>query len=360
MNWDDTSLTSLKQNLAQLDKLMSEWLHLARADGTLAIDDPAQQTRVLTYFRTPRPDLPIVPLVNNFNSEYMEWERAKLAAMLTNQAARGRAIQHLLQFVRDHGFRGISIDFENVPAAAQLALKTFMHELSAQFHPFGLEVSRSVPLNDPAFDYRGLATATDYLILMASDEHWSSSKAGPIASQEWYAAALRRRFAELPPQKYVIALGNYGYDWKAGSKAATEISVQEAFRTAQEAEGDIALDPAALNPTFDYYDEHEMVHHVWFLDGVTLFNQLVEGQRYGAQGFALWRLGSEDPLTWPVMARRMQLDRTAADTLRLVHYGYDLDYEGRGEVLKVASTPIGPRLGPAGPLTRCGDATHPL
>ena len=339
VNWDDTSFTSLKQNLGQLDKLMPEWLHLASADGTLAIDDAAQQTQVLTYIRTHRPDLPIVPLVNNFNSERMEWERAKLAAMLTNQAARGRAIQHLLQFVRDHGFVGISIDFENVPAAAQPALKTFMHELSAQFHPLGLEVSQSVPLDDPAFDYRGLATATDYLILMAYDEHWSSSKAGPIASQGWYAAALRRRFAELLPQKYVIALGNYGYDWKATSKAATEISVQEAFRTAQESEGDIILDPVALNPTFDYYDEHEVLHHLWFLDGVTLFNQLVEGQRYGPRGFALWRLGSEDPSIWPVLTKRTQLDRTAADTLRLVHYGYDLDYEGHGEVLKVTATP---------------------
>jgi len=32
--------------------------------------------------------------------------------------------------------------------------------------------------------------------------------------------------------------------------------------------------------------------------------------------------------------------------LRLVHYGYDLDYEGRGEVLKVTAPP--------------GDGTHEL
>ena len=43
VNWDDTSFTSLKQNLAHLDKLMPEWLHLASADGTLAIDDPPKQ-----------------------------------------------------------------------------------------------------------------------------------------------------------------------------------------------------------------------------------------------------------------------------------------------------------------------------
>src|SRR5215471_14665201 len=109
--------------------------------------------------------------------------------------------------------------------------------------------------------------------------------------------------------------------------------------SAQESKGQIALDPFALNPTFDYYDDNDALHHVWFLDAVTVFNQLVEGQRYGPHGFALWRLGSEDPSIWPLVARRAQLDRTAVDTLRQVHYGYGLDYEGRGEVLKVTATP---------------------
>jgi len=48
VNWDDTSFTSLKQNLAHIDKLMPEWLHLASADGSLVIDDPPKQTQVFT------------------------------------------------------------------------------------------------------------------------------------------------------------------------------------------------------------------------------------------------------------------------------------------------------------------------
>src|SRR5215813_11740144 len=161
VNWSDTSFTSLKQNLASIDKLIPEWLHLASADGTLAIDEPLQQAQVLAYIRKHRPDLEIAPLVNNFNSASMAWESAKLAAMLANRAARGRTIQNLLQFVRDHGCVGVCIDFENVPAAAQPALKTFMHELYAQLHPLAVEVSQSMPLAEPEFDYRGLATATD-------------------------------------------------------------------------------------------------------------------------------------------------------------------------------------------------------
>jgi hypothetical protein len=91
VNWDDTSFTSLKQHLAHIAKLMPAWLHLASADGTLAIDDPAKQTQVLTYIRQHRPDLGLAPLVNHFNSARMEWESAKLAAMLANRAAPGPA-----------------------------------------------------------------------------------------------------------------------------------------------------------------------------------------------------------------------------------------------------------------------------
>src|SRR5262249_1673014 len=247
VNWDDTSLTSLKHNLPRLDKLVPEWLHLASPDGTVSLDDPAKQSQVLAYLRTHRPDLPITPLVNNFNAGRTAWEGAKLAAMLTNAAARARAIQQILQFVRDNHFAGVNIDFENVPASAQAALKTFMHELYMQFHALGLEVSHDVPVDDPGFDYRGLAQWSDYLILIAYDEHCGISKAGPIASQGWYTVALQQRCAELPPHKCGIALGNYGYDWKAPEHQAAELTFQEAIKLAQESEGTITLDPRALN-----------------------------------------------------------------------------------------------------------------
>ncbi len=339
VNWDDTSLTSLKKHLSQLDKLIPEWLHLTEGDGTIAADDPSKQAETLAYIRQHRPDLPIVPLVNNFNAQTKKWEGLMLGKMLGDPAARGRTIQNLLAFIRNNGFAGVCIDFEDVRRGSEPALKLFMRELYAQLHPLGLEVSQTVPLADPEFDYRAWAESNDYLILMAYDEHWSTSKAGPVASQRWYADGLRRCFAKLPPEKYVIAIGSYGYDWKARTTPGTVVSFQEAIKTAQESEGRITLDSAALNPTFDYYDEDDKLHHVWFLDAVTAFNQVREGQRYHPRGFAVWRLGSEDPAIWSVLDRRATLDRAAAEALRILRYGYDIDYEGQGEVLKVAATP---------------------
>ncbi|MBS1809311.1 MAG: glycosyltransferase [Acidobacteria bacterium] len=339
VNWDDTSFTSLKHNLTRIDKLIPEWLHLTSADGTIGIDDPPKLKQSLDYIRQHRPDLAIAPLVNNFRSDGLEWEREKLATMLANPAARAKAIKNLLDYVQQNKFAGISIDFENVPPASQKDLRQFMIELYAAFHPLGLEISQSVPLDDPSFDYKGLAEVADYLILMAYDEHESESEPGPVASQSWYTAALQKRFAELPSDRYVIAIGSYGYDWQKGKKPAEEITFQDATRLAQEAEEKITLDPASLNPTFNYEDDNGKPHSVWFLSAVTTFNQMVAGNAHNPRGFALWRLGSEDPSIWEVFDSRTKLDRAAADKLKVLQYGYDLDYEGKGEILKVTAEP---------------------
>lgn len=339
VNWDDTSFTSLKENISRIDKLVPEWIHLEGGDGSIILDDPARQNLVISYIRQNRPALQILPLVNNFNNQTMEWESKKLAKMLADPKARSRAIDNLLQVIRNNGFSGICVDFESIPPKSQPALKVFMRELYGRFHPMGYEVIQVVPIADPSFNYKVLSRFCDCLIIMAFDEHWSTSPAGPIASQEWYEDGLRERLSELDPSKCIIAIANYGYDWKGNEENGLPVSFQEAVRIAHESEGEITFDPDVFNPTFDYYDEHDKLHYVWFLDAVTAFNQLVIGEHYKPRGYALWRLGAEDPSIWLLFDNRTKLDRSVAESLQILHYGYDLDYEGKGEVLKVTATP---------------------
>jgi spore germination protein YaaH len=257
--------------------------------------------------------------------------------MLKNPAARRRTVQNLVAFVRSYGLAGICIDFENVGTESRLELREFMRELYDRFRSLRLDVSQAVPLADPSFDYQEAGKFCDYLILMAYDEHGSTGRPGPVASQQWYSDGLRQRFAELPPDKYVIAIGNYGYDWQVHKMAGKAISFQEAIKTAQEYKGQIRLDPEALNPTFEYTDEKGWLRRVWFLDAVTTFNQLVEGQRRRPRGFAIWRLGLEDPSIWPILDARTKLDRSAAETLRTLRRCYNNGSSREGEALKVGA-----------------------
>src|SRR5581483_4575784 len=136
-----------------------------------------------------------------------------------------------------------------------------------------------------------------------------------------------------------IALGNYAYDWDDKTNSAKEYAYQDAIQTADESQGKITLDSGTLNPTFDYYDDNDALRHVWFLNAVTAFNQVKEAQKFNPHGYALWRLGAEDPLIWNVFEHRLNLDHQAADMLTTMRSGYDLDYHGHGEVLQVTSTP---------------------
>src|SRR5438128_2342786 len=88
VNWDETSMSSLKENIKNLDVVVAESLHLDGADGSLSEDNPFAQRSMTDYVRTARPDLRIMALVNNFNGT--EWESNKLKQMLADPSGRAR------------------------------------------------------------------------------------------------------------------------------------------------------------------------------------------------------------------------------------------------------------------------------
>ena len=343
VNWDDASMSSLKENLDSLDTVIAEWLHLSDEDGTIREDDPIRTAQVTKYIRSRRPDLPLVPLINNWNGK--TWEGAKLTRMLANRVARKHTIDQLLTFVESHHYAGISIDFENVESKAQPDYQRFIAELYAVMHPRKLTVSVNVPASDASFGYRRLVDNADYLILMAYDEHWADGKPGPIASLPWFANVLRERQKDIPANKLVVAIGNYAYDWGSPGQPAEERTFEEAMLTAKESESKLALNPNSLNTTFDYVDDNKRIHHVWLLDAVSAFNQLVAIRSVQPHGVALWRLGGEDPAIWKIFGKEGPLDAAHATQLSDIRFAYGVDYEGKGEILDITAQPqVGSRV----------------
>jgi len=339
VNWDDTSFSSLQKNINSLDELIPEWLHLGNENGDLSVDDQAIQDKTMTFVSQNRPNLPIAPLINNFDQNLQNWNSQMLDKMLQSPNARSRTIQNLYDFVTINKFSGISIDFENVLDADQPLLAQFMKELYAKFHPMGLEVTQNVPLNDEMFDLKTLSQSSDYLILMAYDEYSvGSDQAGPLASQTWFVDSMNARLKDVPAEKYIIALGSYGYNWDADTTSGQTYTFQDSMLSAKYAGSKIVLDQNSLNPTYDYFDG-DTLHHVWFLDATTAFNEISALKSVPVHGYALWRMGSEDPSIWNVFSQRDNLDSEAAKLLLSVDYGYDIDYEGRGEILRVTGTP---------------------
>jgi cellulose synthase/poly-beta-1,6-N-acetylglucosamine synthase-like glycosyltransferase/peptidoglycan/xylan/chitin deacetylase (PgdA/CDA1 family)/spore germination protein YaaH len=330
-SWDDRSFPSLRRALPKLDAVIPSWLTMQGTEMKLdiSVDDKA-----VDLIRSNRPTLPIFPLLQNSVND--NWDGPDLAHLLANPAARAARLDEIVAFLSAGGFQGLCVDFEEVPTSAQANLRLFLTEMAAAFAPRGWSIILAVPFDDDDWDYAAYSRIVDFVLLMAYDEHWQTGAAGSIAAQGWYERLLDKRMKTLDPARTVVAIGAYTYDWSKG-KPTQDIAFQEAVMLARDSETTIEFDPKSENPHFSYAEDDGQKHEVWMLDAVTAFNQIHAADIYKPAGYAIWRLGSEDPSLWSVLDRNY--DATAPEALKVIPSGLDVDFEGEGEILRVSGKP---------------------
>ena len=344
VTWDDSSFASLETALPKLDWVVPSWLELTGPD--MELKGVVDQKSVDLLHKQKQPPS-VLPMLQNASDG--KWDGPGLARLLADPVKRQARREELVTFLQGNSAQGLVIDFEEVPKDAHKDVLTFLHELKAAFISHGWLLAIAAPFDDPEWTYRSYAAATDFQILMAYDEHFEEGAPGAIASQSWFVDKLSRRMKELDPAKTIIALGNYGYDW-AEKPPAIDMTFQETVLTSKESDAPIVFDPLTLNPHFDYQEDDGSIHHVWFLDAVTAHNQLRAADVFRPRGYALWRLGSEDPSIWSLLGRPYNAEIPAE--LGTIVPGSDIDIEGQGEILNIAAEPAN------GARTFETDATH--
>jgi peptidoglycan-N-acetylglucosamine deacetylase len=359
VSWDPNSLASLKKHYKDIDLLIPEQLHAVSADGALTIVDyergqytakatPAEAISILKEDKlhqwmkslNPPVELPVMGLVNNYDG--VEWRIEEMAQMLANPTARQNLARDITAYAFDSHEAGIVVDFEEVPDASQAHFRQFIAALAPALHSAGLKLMIALPARDDAYDYEFFGKECDAIVLMNYDQHWLTSPPGPIAAQDWFVENLRQVFDVVPPQKIIVGIANYAYDWplapKKNHEAAAEYSIQEALLHVEESDTDVEFDSNSLNPHYSYYDEHNHMHQVWMLDAVTAYNELRASERLGVQGTALWRLGSSDSSLWSTWDAT-HADDAARQKLADLPPGPDLILEGDGDIWHFTDTP---------------------
>lgn len=336
VNWDYSSYTSLKQNIDKLDWIVPEWIRISGDDSNplaLDIDDKA-----MDLIHEVRPDIPVLPLVQNYKNE--QWNTDILVRSISTEAQRQKLIASLLDVVAKNNFGGLTVDIEEVPESSQTDLYIFVNELHQELRKRSLILAQAVPFDNPDWNYTAFAGITDYLMLMGYDQHWSTGEPGPVAGNDWFDSLLKKRMTELDPAKTIVCIGSYGYDWSDTGEEAETVSFEDALITAKESLDEpeqIKFDPVSKNPYFKYDEDDGSTHTVWFLDAVSAYGQIKNAKTYNVAGIALWRMGSEDPSIWEIFGN----DQDSNDTsdLSTIKYGYDVDFDGNGEILQVKAVP---------------------
>ncbi len=383
VDYDAASYSSLKQHIKQIDLLFPEWLHVIGPNGDLtaysagdftpfAVVDKAgvhsvdQEDKVARAIAENRVDTEVFPLVNDYDSVKQAYSDS-LPAFLQSDAARANFQLQADRFLAANpGYRGLTLDFESIDAASQPGFQALVEALYQDFHARNKRLYVIVPVNDPIFDLAALAAHCDGLVLQNYDEHQAATSPGPIASQDWFLDNLRQTLKIVPKQKIILAIGSFGYDWSLAQPnapapairfsrndhpptrptpapdpkvfSAQMLTTPEAWQAASDSSARITLDSDALNAHFAYDDDDAHVRHqIWFLDAVTVLNEMRAARQLGIETFSLWRLGSEDSSLWKIWDKPTRTD--PVKDLAAVEPGYDIDTEGVGDVLRVTRKP---------------------
>jgi spore germination protein YaaH len=119
-------------------------------------------------------------------------------------------------------YHGIQIDFEAVPFSERANFAVFLQQLKTSLGPdktlsVALPARRAL-IND-GYDYKRIGTVVDRVLIMAYDQHWSTSKPGPVASLAWCREVVSYARSMIPNDRLIMWIASDGRVWQVGARS---------------------------------------------------------------------------------------------------------------------------------------------
>ena len=187
-------------------------------------------------------------------------------------------------------FDGVQIDFESVSRGDSESFYGFLQELRSRLPPektLSVAVPARTQTIDDAYVYSRIASIADRIVVMAYDEHWSTSAPGPVASLPWCARVADYAVAAVGSSKVIMGLPLYGRAWqdKQLARALPFQSVEDIVADKQ-SETSYASE---LGPYFEYSEN--VVVKVFYDDVRSILDKLRLYRSKNVNAVSFWRIG---------------------------------------------------------------------
>ena len=285
---------------------LTPFAYLIKEDASLQpIDDgPALQAAK---------EIGAVPMmaITNFTSTSRGENLA--SALLNDQTLVEKLLDNALAVMRQKGYRGLNVDFENVLPADREAYSRFLERVAERLHAEGFFLSTALaPKTGPeqtgllyeAHDYPAHGRIADFVVLMTYE--WGYRKGPPqaISPIDQIRRVLDYAVSVIPRGKIYLGFQIYARDWvlphEEGQEAET-FSPQEAVARAARYGAEIQYDAKTESPFFRYTDGNGVEHEVWFEDARSAQAKFNTAKEYGLAGISYWTISPTFPQNWVLL-----------------------------------------------------------
>lgn len=208
---------------------------------------------------------------------------------------RSKIIKGLLEAVEE--FDGLQVDWELVPERDADNYYTFLKELKRGLGKKPLTVcvhARTKTLQKDPEDYKRIGKVADRIMIMAYDEHWSSSAPGSIASMDWCEKIVDYAKTIWPENKYIIGLPFYGRIW--GDKSVKQAFAFNGMNRMAHENDVVSIERERGVPHYKYTVSVNV--EGWYEDAHSIVERARMYKSKGINCIAFWRMGQEDEAVW--------------------------------------------------------------
>ncbi|MBE7041968.1 MAG: hypothetical protein E7399_00535 [Ruminococcaceae bacterium] len=244
------------------------------------------------------------------------FEPEQTRQVLADQALRKKLIETLLTKAIDYHLDGINLDFENMYREDKDIFSQFVQECSLYAKEGGLilsaditKIEESSSFYSMCYDREALSRCTDYLMLMAYDQHPKGSNiAGPVAALDWTEDALIGVLEQVPASQMLLGVPFYTRIWETNegvvvnAPAASMSQVQELMK--EKSLTTVWNETEKLH--YAEYQEGNSLYKIWIEDTDSCSARMDLIEQYGLSGIACWSGGYETPEIWNLIEKRLK------------------------------------------------------
>ena len=342
--YDPASWISLQRQAHLIDIVAVQSVTIDACGGVGSSDD-----QTLKQFAQSR-GIRVLPSLVTFSG----WLNHRI---LTDEQISASTVDQIVDYVVGEEYDGFDLDLEGVWPEDRAAFTAFTARLAVALHERNKMLAVAIPAKTAdtttgwggAFDYAALGPHADLFTVMAYEYHGGWGEPGPIAPYDWVEQVAAFATSQIPPEKVLLGLAFYGFDWNTTSGGGRYLGYPEAAALSERYGVPIMLDPTTRSETMRYLaraDEprplptpppapsHHVTqrrppacgitepspaasptprptpapdaiqeHEVWLEGTASAAARLPLADHYRTRGVAMWRLGHEDPSVWTVVER---------------------------------------------------------
>jgi len=288
-----------------------------RDDGSLIPpdDDTALIDIIYSYDASPHLLLSSITDDGGFSTE-------RSSLLFNNLTLQQTVIENTVSVMREKGYRGIDIDFEYINPNDTDAFVEFVRNCTDAMHQNGFMVNVDLApktsanqqgLLYEAHDYRSLGEIADTVLLMTYEWGYTYGPPMPVAPIQSVRRVVEYAVTEIPRDKIMMGIPNYGYDWKLpyerGTTVATNLGNQGAVSLAAREGAEIMFDSRQASPFFEYTDNMGNAHIVWFEDVRSIKSKYDLIREFNLRGAGYWNLMRYFDQNWAYVSHQFNVNK---------------------------------------------------